>query len=113
VDVRPAVANADCIVLPSYREGLSRVLTEAAAMGKPLVASDVPGCREIVLEGKSGFLCRPAETGHLAVTLARMAALSSEDREQMGEHGREHVKNDFDEARVVKQYSEAVAALAK
>ena len=58
-DVRVAMALADCIVLPSYREGLPRALLEGAALAKPLIATDVPGCRDVVLEGKNGFLWKP------------------------------------------------------
>ena len=57
-DVRPHIAAADCVVLPSYREGTPRTLLEAAAMAKPIVATDVPGCREVVEHGRTGFLCQ-------------------------------------------------------
>src|SRR4030095_8489862 len=53
-DVRPHIDAADCVVLPSYREGMPRVLLEAAAMGRPLIGADVPGCRQIVREGETG-----------------------------------------------------------
>src|SRR5581483_9725820 len=56
-DVRPVIANADCVVLPSYREGVPRTLMEASAMGRPIVATDVPGCREVVDDGITGLLC--------------------------------------------------------
>ena len=65
-DVRPFMRSATAIVLPSYREGMSRALLEAAAMGKPLVGSDVPGVRELVDDGVTGMICRPRDAGSLA-----------------------------------------------
>ncbi|NOZ73621.1 MAG: glycosyltransferase family 4 protein [Chloroflexi bacterium] len=56
-DVRPVIAKADCVVLPSYREVAPRTLIEAAAMGRPLIATDVPGCRTVVEDGTTGYLC--------------------------------------------------------
>src|SRR5690606_16970894 len=58
-DVREQIREADCIVHPSYHEGMSNVLLEAAAMGKPLLASNIPGCREIIDHGENGFLFEP------------------------------------------------------
>ena len=58
-DVRPYMAAASAVVLPSYREGLPRSLLEAAAMARPLIATDVPGCREVVEDGVNGYLCEP------------------------------------------------------
>lgn len=65
-DVRELMAVADIVVLPTYREGLPRVLVEGAAMGKPLVATDVPGCREVVVDGVNGFLVPPRDGAALA-----------------------------------------------
>ncbi len=62
-DVRPFIAAADCVVLPSYREGTPRTLLEAAAMAKPLIATNVPGCREVVEDGVNGLLCEAADAG--------------------------------------------------
>ena len=71
-DVRPLIAEADCVVLPSYREGVPRTLMEASAMGRPIVATDVPGCREVVDDGVTGLLCEVSNADSLAATLARM-----------------------------------------
>ena len=57
-DVREYIRDSSCVVLPSYREGTSRVLLEASALGRPIIASNVPGCKEVVLDEASGFLCR-------------------------------------------------------
>ena len=79
-DVRPAIRQADCIVLPSYREGLPRTLLEGSAMGKPLIATDVPGCRDVVIDGETGFLCDVRSAEALAKAMQRMLGLTSEER---------------------------------
>jgi glycosyltransferase involved in cell wall biosynthesis len=108
-DVRPFLETADCVVLPSYREGVPRSLLEAAAMGKPMVATDVPGCREIVDDGRNGFLCQPRSAASLAQALERMLRLSQAERDEMGRSARLKVEREFDQALVVKAYLEAVA----
>jgi glycosyltransferase involved in cell wall biosynthesis len=110
-DVRPYVAAADCVVLPSYREGTSRVLLEAAAMARPVVATDVPGCREVVEDGVTGFLCAPRDAGDLAEKMRRMAVLSDDERTRMGAAGREKVLREFDQAIVIGRYREVLDAL--
>ena len=65
-DIRRYQMASDAIVLPSMREGVPRALIEAAALGKPIVANDVPGCREVVIHGENGFLVKPREIGELA-----------------------------------------------
>ncbi len=103
-DVRPQIANADCVVLPSYREGVPRTLMEASAMGRPIVATDVPGCREVVDDGVTGLLCEARNAASLAGKLERMIAMSDEERRTMGERGRAKVTEEFDEAAVVARY---------
>ena len=109
-DVRPFVAAADCIVLPSYREGLPRVLLEGAAMGKPLIASDVPGCRQVVEHGVNGFLCAPADATSLAGAMLEMMALARPSRAAMGAAGRRKVETSFAESLAVDAYREAIAS---
>jgi glycosyltransferase involved in cell wall biosynthesis len=109
-DVRPFLADADCVVLPSYREGLPRVLLEAAAMGRPLIASDVPGCRHVAEEGVNGFLCAARDAGSLAGAMTRMLRLSAGERAAMGEAARARVEAEFDERLVVRRYLEAIEA---
>jgi glycosyltransferase involved in cell wall biosynthesis len=111
-DVRPYIAAADCIVLPSYREGTSRVLLEASAMARPVVATDVPGCREVVDDGITGFLCAPRDAADLAEKLARMAALSAAERTAMGQAGRTKIMREFDQSIVIGRYLEALGDLA-
>lgn len=111
-DVRPAVARASALVLPSYREGLPRTLLEGAAMGKPLVATDVPGCREIVKEGVNGTLCAPRDAESLARAMMRIAALDPQRQAAMGKASRELVQQRFSEALVIDAYLEALGALS-
>ena len=103
-DVRPVVAQAHCIVLPSYREGAPRTLIEGAAIGRPLIATDVPGCREVVREGENGFLCPPRSSEGLADAMRRFLALSHEERAAMGLNSRALAESEFSAERVVEAY---------
>jgi glycosyltransferase involved in cell wall biosynthesis len=107
-DVRPFLAEADCVVLPSYREGLPRSLLEAAAMAVPLVATDVPGCRDLVTDGDNGLLCEVRSAASLAAAMEAMLKLDPAERQAMGQRGRARVERDFDQAIVVDAYLEAV-----
>ncbi len=110
-DVRPLIAAADCVVLPSYREGVPRTLMEAAAIGRPIVATDVPGCREVVADGVNGLLCEVRSVESLAAALARMLDMSDAERREMGERGRQKVASEFDERAVVERYKDLVQNL--
>lgn len=103
-DVVPHLAQADCVVLPSYREGCPRSLLEAASMAIPLIASNATGCRDVVQDGKNGFLCRLRDANDLAHQMRRMMALSTEDRSKMGLTGRELILKEFDENIVISRY---------
>ena len=103
-DVREPLALADCVVLPSYREGTPRTLLEAAAMGRPLVASDVPGCREVVRHGFNGLLCRPRDAQDLADQMQAILQMPAEQLAQMGQASRQYVEERFDEQRVIDAY---------
>ena len=100
-DVHPFYEAADCVVLPSYHEGMSNVLLEAAASGRPLITSDIPGCREAVENGVSGYLCPARDAGALYETMRRFAALPVEQRSQMGRCGRERMEQQFSKTAVV------------
>jgi glycosyltransferase involved in cell wall biosynthesis len=108
-DVRPMIARADCVVLPSYREGMPRTLLEAAAMARPLVASDVPGCREVVEHGVNGMLCQVKSASALAQAMANIAELSPADREVLGAAGRRKVEQTFSLNKVIECYQHAIA----
>jgi glycosyltransferase involved in cell wall biosynthesis len=107
-DLRPCIAEADCVVLPSYREGTPRSLLEAAAMGKPLIATDVPGCREVVHDGQNGYRCRVKDPQDLARTMLCMMRLSDAQRQAMGLASRKLAEEVFDENRVVEKYLRAI-----
>jgi glycosyltransferase involved in cell wall biosynthesis len=107
-DVRPRIAAADCIVLPSYREGLPRTLLEGAAMAKPLIATDVPGCRQVVVEGVNGFLCAAADARSLADAMLKMIRLPLAERLRMGATAREKVEAEFDEKIAIHHYLDAI-----
>ncbi len=110
-DVRSLIAEADCIVLPSYREGLSRVLLEAASMAKPIITTNVPGCREVVDDGMNGYLCKVKDADSLAEQMEKMILLSEVERREMGCKGREKVVREFDEKIVIEKYKEAIEEL--
>lgn len=103
-DVRPYLENSDCVVLPSYREGLPRSLLEAAAMANPMIASDVPGCRDVVADGENGFLCEARSPESLARAMEKMLRLEPHVRAAMGTRARERVEHEFDQALVVEAY---------
>nr|WP_217343863.1 glycosyltransferase family 4 protein [Noviherbaspirillum sp. L7-7A]MBV0877946.1 glycosyltransferase family 4 protein [Noviherbaspirillum sp. L7-7A] len=112
-DVRPHIAAADCVVLPSYREGVPRTLLEAAAIGRPIIATDVAGCVDVVEDGINGMLCRARDPADLADKMLRMAALPAAERERMGMAGRRKVEQQFDEALVIGKYLDAITAVAE
>lgn len=112
-DVRPFIAASTAVVLPSYREGLPRSLLEAAAMGRPLIATDAPGCRDVVDDGVNGYLCAVADGASLANAMGRFENLPYEQRLAMGESARRKVQERFSEELVVATYLEVLAGLNK
>ncbi|WP_296658036.1 glycosyltransferase family 4 protein [Paraburkholderia sp.] len=107
-DVRPFIADADCVVLPSYREGVPRTLMEASAMGRPIVATDVPGCREVVEDGVNGLLCEARNAASLTARLADILETNRAGREKMSDLGRKKIEKEFDERGVVQRYRELI-----
>ncbi len=107
----PSFAMPSCVVLPSYREGMPRVLLEAAAMGKPVITTDAPGCRDAVLDGETGLTCRVADADDLTRTIRRFIQLPSEEQVEMGRRGREFVEQRFDERLVIDRYLALVDAI--
>lgn len=107
-DVRPVIAQAHCIVLPSYREGAPRTLIEAAAMARPLIATDVPGCRDVVDDRVSGLLCDVRSADSLAKACLNFLELSPENRANMGQAGRKKMEIEFDDKIVIAAYRQAL-----
>ena len=112
-DVRPFIEAAHCVVLPSYREGAPRTLIEAAAIARPLIATDVPGCRSVVENTVTGFLCEARSADSLAAAIARFLDLPDDARAAMGRAGRAKIEREFDEAIVVAAYRDAIAQVAR
>ncbi len=110
-DVRPHIAVAAAVVLPSYREGLPRSLLEAAAMARPLIATDVPGNRQVVEHGVNGLLCAPRDATSLAGAMKQIGMMTEEQRTEMGLASRSLVERAFGEERVIEAYLGALAQL--
>lgn len=100
-DMKRFYAMASCVVLPSYHEGMSNVLLEAAASGRPLITSNIPGCREAVEDGNSGYLCPAKDANALYGAMQRFMELSVEQRSEMGRRGRERMEQRFSKTAVV------------
>jgi glycosyltransferase involved in cell wall biosynthesis len=103
-DIRPFIAKSDCVVLPSYREGTPRALLESAAMGKPLIATDVPGCKNVVDDGVNGYLCESHSSKDLAEKMEKFVLLSMTEKEDMGKAGRLKMEREYDESIVIGKY---------
>lgn len=106
-------AKADIIVLPSYREGMSRVLLEAASCGKALITTNVPGCNDIVEEGVTGFLCKPMDASSLKEAIIRSLNTSDSELLQIGHNGRQMVMKKFNSGIVNKIYQDLVYACCR
>ncbi len=112
-DVRVHIATADCVVLPSYREGTPRTLLEAAAMARPIITTDAIGCREVVEDGINGYLCQVRDAADLAAKMEQMLSLTSAQRVEMGLRGRAKMEAEFDEEIVIDKYLSAIKAIVK
>jgi glycosyltransferase involved in cell wall biosynthesis len=110
-NVKEEISQADCVVLPSYREGTPRALLEAAAMARPIVTTDSVGCREVVDDGINGFLCKPKDSTDLADKMNRIVSMLHAARQVMGLRGREKVERQFSEDIVIHKYLEAIKML--
>lgn len=107
-DIRPYIEDADCVVLPSYHEGVSRVLMEAASMATPIVASNVMGCKEVVEHGKNGFLCEAKNAKDLFQKMELFYELPLKERQRMGLAGRKKAIQEFDEELIIEYYLKAL-----
>lgn len=112
-NVAPIISQADCVVLPSYREGTPRTLLEAASCAKPIVATDVPGCNNVVEDGVNGYLCKERNAGDLAQKMLDMLKLSNDQLVEMGLKSREIAVKRFDEALVIDKYVEIIRKVRK
>jgi glycosyltransferase involved in cell wall biosynthesis len=112
-DVRPFIHAADCIVLPSYREGTPRTLLEAASSAKPIIATDVPGCHQVVEHGVNGYLCKLKDANDLADKMEAMGKLDDSILVQFGANGRDKMVADYDERLVIAKYVDAIRTFQK
>lgn len=102
-DVRPFIEKAHCFVLPSWHEGMANTNLECAASGRPIITSNIPGCKEAVIDGKSGLLCESNNVDSLYASMKNFMMFSFTNRESMGREGREHMKKVFDKRKVVSE----------
>ena len=112
-DVRKFIEGADCVVLPSYREGTPRTLLEAASSGKPIIATDVPGCNHVVVNDYNGYLCRMKDPEDLALKMKQLAACRDEKLAELGRNGRLKMEAEYDESLVINKYLRALEAFRK
>lgn len=110
-DVRPFLYNSTCVVLPSYREGIPFSLMEGAAAGKPLIATDGVGCKEVIDDGLTGFLCKPKDVQSLSHCMEKIIQMPEDERIQMGTRGREKMKKEFGIDLVIQKYDELLKSL--
>jgi len=107
-DVRDLIHQSSCVVLPSYREAIARALQEGMAMGRPVISTDVAGCREAVDHGENGFLVPVKNAKALSDSMLHFLTLDKEKRKEMGRHGRAKVLSQFDERIIAKDYMDIV-----
>ncbi|MEP6582782.1 MAG: glycosyltransferase family 4 protein [Ginsengibacter sp.] len=108
-DVRKFIAEADCIVLPSYREGTSNILLEAGSMEKPVIAANTTGCKEIVEDGITGLLCKVRDDIDLAAKMEMIMSYTGEQRNCMGKKARKKIIKEFDKQIVIDAYLRAIS----
>lgn len=111
-DTATVLASADVVVLPSYREGTSRVLLEAAASGIPAIATNVPGCRNVVDDGETGLLVGTSRPDEIASAVTRLSR-EPEVAERLGENARVKAVREFDERIVLRRISRCYADLVE
>jgi glycosyltransferase involved in cell wall biosynthesis len=107
-DVKPIINDADCVILPSYREGVPRTLIEAASLGKPIITTDVPGCRETVKDAFNGFLCNVKDPKDLAEKMKIMLTIGEPMLRKMGANSRQLAVEKFDINIVIRKYDQVI-----
>ena len=112
-DVRQFIEKADCVVLPSYREGAPRTLLEAASSSKPIIATNVPGCHHVVDDQVNGLLCRMKDVDDLAEKMVTMSRYDDERIKAFGENGRKKVSAEYRESLVIEKYLQTLRDIKK
>jgi glycosyltransferase involved in cell wall biosynthesis len=106
--VENIISECHCVLLPSYREGMPRSILEAFAIGRPVIVSDVPGCRDIVDHKTNGLLCKVKSSEDLARKMITMMRISQDTRNKLAKNGRKKVESFFDEKIVIKAYLKVI-----
>lgn len=112
-DIHPYMKEADAVVHPSYHEGMSNVLMEAAATGRPVITTDISGCREIVERDVSGILCSPRSKESLCEAVLKFMELSRQERARMGRAARTLVEQKFDRRSIIQSYLDEIKRIVK
>ena len=107
-NVIPFINAADCVVLPSYREGTPKTLIESLALSKPIITTNVPGCKETVIEGENGLLCEVKNPQDLADKMLQIHKMDNSELNYMGQNGRKLAEIKFDEKIVIKKYLDII-----
>jgi glycosyltransferase involved in cell wall biosynthesis len=108
-DVRPFVEKSHCIILPSfYREGTPRSILEGLAMGRPIITTDMPGCRTTVIDGENGYIVPSQDVDSLEEKMKQIMKLDYSDLTRMGVRSRQLAEDKFDEKIVIQKYIEAI-----
>ncbi len=107
------IKDSDCIILPSYREGSSKILIETAAMGKPAIATDVPGCNNIIKHNFNGFLCEPKNIKSLTNAIEKFINLDLQTKQKFSINARKHIENNFDEKFVINTYINDISSICE
>ena len=110
-DIRPEIALSDCIVLPSYREGMPKILMEAMSMAKPIITTDTAGCRDLVEEGQNGYLVKPKDVDSLVNALIRIIKLTPEERNIIGYKGRKKAETELCDKLIASQITKHLAEI--
>ncbi|MFN8283002.1 MAG: glycosyltransferase family 4 protein [Chitinophagales bacterium] len=110
-DTRPFICAADCVVLPSYREGMPRVILEGMAMGKPCITTDAPGCKDSIIDGESGFLCKTADSRSLADVLQKFVSLNKKNKQELSINARKRAENIFSSVNINARYLDLLQKL--
>lgn len=111
-DVRPYLAKVHCTIMPSYHEGMSNVNLESAANGRPVITTNVPGCRETVDDGRTGYLVEAKSTHSLIEGVEKFLSLPYEQKKHMGLEGRKKVEREFDRQIVVNAYLKEIMSIS-
>ena len=113
VDYMPDIYKmAHCTVNPSfYPEGLSNILLESLASGRPIITTDKPGCKELVVDGVNGYMVKQKNSNSLLEAINKFLSLSNDERKKMGLTGRAYIEKNYDRNIVVKAYKEDIKKL--